>query len=145
MEQKSIDTRKMRALVSLQYGVELDETSLTILTILIQEQSKQFAFQNQLLEAATEKISRSKKSLQASPQSPRFQAFWFGMGKWGFALIYMMTLSWLFIIGYQHRQEGSSRVSVQLEWYKQYYDKSQKESRKAITEFLKNNPPPENQ
>ena len=83
---------KLRTRVLLQYGINLDETSLSILSILQDDIGEKLTEQNQKLEEAVSSIERSKKSLQVDHNHPRWQAFWFGMGKWGIASILFIIL-----------------------------------------------------
>ena len=70
MQQTRLNYEKTRAAIFLKYGVELDETSITILLVLSGLQKTQFLEQNKKLEAVTEKIKLSTQSLQAHQQRP---------------------------------------------------------------------------
>ena len=142
MQPTRLDYQKTRAAIFLKYGVELDETSITLLSILSIQQKAQYLEQNKKLEAVTEKIKLSTQSLQAHPQRPGWQAFWFGMGHLGLALV---VLSGVFTGIYYYReakQQEGERLPIILQWYKAYFEASQMGNRKTIADFLKDNPRP---
>jgi hypothetical protein len=143
MTQTGFDYKKERAGLSLKYGIELDETSSSILFILREEQKNFFAQQNRKLEEATSKISNANNSLQVDYQSPRQQAFWFGMGKWGFALILAISIASSFYMYYLSKEEQIAKTPALLNWYRAYYNISQNGSKKAAADFLKQHPLPE--
>lgn len=91
MQQLGFDYQKTRASIFLHHGIELDDTSITILSVLSSAQKKHFTEQQKILESAAEKISISTKSLEPHQQKPGWQAFWFGMGKFGLALIFAIA------------------------------------------------------
>jgi di/tricarboxylate transporter len=133
MAPTGFDYKKERAGLSLTYGIELDETSSSIL----------FAEQSRKLGEATSKISNANNSLQVDSQSPRQQAFWFGMGKWGFALFFALSIASCFYMYYLSKEEQRAKMPALLNWYRAYYDISQKGSKKAAADFLKQHPLPE--
>ena len=142
MQQTQFDYQKNRAAISLQYGIELDDTSLIILSILSGNQKKNFAEQNKILESAAEKISVSTKSLQVHQQKPGRQAFWFGMGKFGLALIFATSvLTAIYFYDVAKKQE-QDKLPAALHWYKTYFELTQTGVRKNVMDFLKNNPRP---
>ncbi|MEP7277415.1 MAG: hypothetical protein ABI813_02120 [Bacteroidota bacterium] len=143
MEKTGFVYKKERAGLSLRDGIELDETSISILFVLRQEQQSFFAAQNSKLEAATAKISSANNSLQVDHQSPRQQAFWFGMGKWGFALLVTVSMAACFYCYYLSKEEAAAKMPLLLHWYKGYYDVSKSGSKKSMAEFLKQYPPPQ--
>ena len=143
MVQTGFDYKKERAGLSLRYGIELDETSSSILFILREEQKAFFTEQNRKLEEATSKISNANNSLQVDRQSPRHQAFWFGMGKWGFALLFAISVGTCFYIYHLSKDEKKDKTPVLLSWYKAYYNVSQTGTKKTIADFLKQYPPPQ--
>ena len=142
MQQAVFNYKKNRSELFLKYQVDLDETSSSILFIIQEEQKKLFAEQSQLLEEATRKINASNSSLQIDTKNPRAQAFWFGMGKWGLALIIATSIATVFY-GHHLNKEEEDRKTVELfKWYAAYYQVSQTESKKEVTDFLKKYPMP---
>ena len=143
MVQTGFDYKKERAGLSLRYGIELDETSSSILFILREEQKAFFTEQNRKLEEATSKISDANNSLQVDRQSPRHQAFWFGMGKWGFGLLFAISIGTCFYIYHLNEEEKKAKAPILLDWYKTYYNVSQNGTKKAMADFLKSHPLPQ--
>jgi hypothetical protein len=142
MPQPVFDYQRTRASIFLQYGIELDDTSITILSVLSAAQKKHFTEQQKILEAAAEKISVSTKSLEPHQQKPGWQAFWFGMGKFGLALIFAISvLTGVYCYNEANKQE-QDKLPAELQWYKGYYQATQTRNKKAIIDFLKNNPRP---
>ena len=142
MEQTTFDYKKNRAELFLKYHVDLDETSSTILFILKEEQKKFFAEQGRQLEEATRKINSSNTSLQIDMKHPRSQAFWFGMGKWGLALIILTCIATFFYAYHLNKEEQDRKTTELFKWYAEYYQVSQRASKKEITNFLKKYPMP---
>ena len=142
MQPSVFNYKKIRSELFLNYEVDLDETSSSILFILQEEQKRLFEEQSRQLEEATRKINSSNSSLQLNTKNPRSQAFWFGMGKWGLALIMVTGMASLFY-GYHLNKEMQDRKTTELfEWYAEYYQVSQRESKKEVTNFLKKYPMP---
>ncbi len=148
-----MDYKLLRYKIYEQYGEELDETSLIILYILNDYQEKQFGGQNRKLDEAVRSINRSGKSLQVDTQHPFRQAFWFGFGKLGFALVFMTTVVSVFLGVYQNNhvpptrnlskeQSDTSEKSYPFRWYKTYYLLSQKDDQSALASFVKKYPAP---
>lgn len=142
MQQPGFDYQKTRASISLHYGIELDDTSITILSVLSAAQKKHFTEQQNILESAAEKISISTKSLELHQQRPGWQAFWFGMGKFGLAAIFATSvLTGVYFYNEANKQE-QAKLPAELQWYKGYYQATQTGNRKVTIDFLKNNPRP---
>jgi hypothetical protein len=142
MTQPGFDYQKTRASISLHYGIELDDTSITIMAVLLAAQQKQFIEQQKILESAAKKISISTKSLEPHQQKPGWQAFWFGMGKFGLALIFATTvLTGVYFYNEASKQE-QDKLPAELQWYKGYYQVNQFRNKKATIDYLKNNPRP---
>ncbi len=142
MTQPAFDFKKTRASISLHYGIELDDTSITIMAVLSAIQKKHFTEQQKILEAAAEKIRVSTKSLELHQQKPGWQAFWFGMGKFGLALIFATSiLTGVYFYSEANKRE-QDKLPTELQWYKGYYQANQARNKKAIIDFLKNNPRP---
>ena len=142
MEQTTFNYKKNRAELFLKYHVELDETSSSILFILQEEQKKFFSEQARQLDEATSKINSSNTSLQIDMNHPRSQAFWFGMGKWGLALIIATTIFTLFYAYNLSKEEQDRKMPELFKWYAEYYQVSQRASKKEVTNFLKKYPMP---
>jgi hypothetical protein len=143
MQPSVFNYKKIRSELYLRYQVDLDETSSSILFILQQEQRENFLKQNQHLEEATRKIDAAKRSLQVDTQNPTLQAFWFGMGKWGMALIIAIAFTSIFYLFHSSGEEPATKPSELLQWYQAYYQVSQRESKKMVTDFLKKYPMPQ--
>ena len=112
------------------------------MAVLSAVQKKHFTEQQKILEAAAEKIRGSTKSLELHQQNPGWQAFWFGMGKFGLALIFATTiLSGVYFYNEANKQE-QDKLPAQLQWYKGYYQATQTRNKKAIIDFLNNHPKP---
>ena len=127
MQTSRTDLKKLRSAIFLQYGIELDETSLTILIILLQEVRRQFAPMQTKLDEMAAQIQYSKKSLQVDPDHPRWQAFWHGMGQWGLGLILaVMAALTVFAIDLNKEREDRKMIQQQLAWYKEHYEAAQK-------------------
>lgn len=126
MQQSRIDFKKLRAVISLQYGIELDETSLAILAILTQEVRRQFIPLNKRQEEMAVQIQYSKKALQVDPDHPRWQAFWHGMGQWGLGLC-LAVIALVFLFIHQHKENTQQQALQQeLAWYKEHCEAAQK-------------------
>ena len=143
MQPSVFNYKKIRSELYLRYQVDLDETSSSILFILQQEQRENFLKQNQHLEEATRKINAAKRSLQVDTQNPPLQAFWFGMGKWGMALMILIVFTSIFYTYHYGDKEPAGKPSELLQWYQAYYHVSQRESKKMVTDFLKKYPMPQ--
>jgi len=137
MQKSRTDLKKLGAAISLQYGIELDETSLTILAILLQEVRRQFAPMQTKLDEMAEQIQYSKKSLQVDTDHPGWQAFWHGMGQWGLGFILaVITAFTVFAIDINKEREEKKMIQQELTWYKEHYEAIQK----AGTGVIKKNP-----
>ena len=134
------DYKKLRSEIFLQYGVELDETSLIILYILSSVQAKRFSEQNKKLDNAVQNINQSKKMLQADKEHPNRQAFWFGFGNLGFAIIFSVVVLFLSGVAYFSQKQDNEKINKEWLWYKTYYEIEQTHNQKDLKDFLKNNP-----
>jgi trehalose-6-phosphate synthase len=144
METKSIDLKRRRAELFLAYHQELDDTSLVILTILSDQQKKVFEEQNKKIDKAVDKINNTQRSLEVSRDNPIQQAFWFGMGKFGFALVLSIILSATIYICYLYSNREEKYNEAVFNWYKTYYEKSKNNyTKKAWEQYLKTNPFPQ--
>jgi len=132
MQKDQTDLKKLRSEIFLQYGIELDETSLTILTILLQEVRRQFAPMQTKLDEMAAQIQYSKKSLQVDTDHPRWQAFWHGMGQWGLGLILAVIAALtVFTIDLNKEREEKKMIQQELAWYKEHYKATQKTGSKT--------------
>lgn len=137
MQKSRTDLKKLRSAISLQYGIELDETSLTILTILLKEVRRQFAPMQANLDEMAVQIQHSKKALQVDADHPRWQAFWHGMGQWGLGFILAVIAAFtVFAIDVNKEREEKDKIQQELTWYKDHYEAAQK----AGTGVIKKNP-----
>jgi hypothetical protein len=143
MEKQAFNYQKERAAISYMFGVELDETSITILTILSNQQKNQYAEQNKKLNAAIDKIDISKQSLAAHRERPGWQAFWYGMGGWGLAIILATTIFTIVYVAQESEKHAKEKAPVILKWYKAYYQASQAGNKKKLQDFLKAYPKPD--
>ncbi|MBZ4190577.1 hypothetical protein [Niabella beijingensis] len=132
MQTSRTDLKKLRSAIFLQYGIELDETSLTILAILLQEVKRQFMPMHTKLDEMATQIQYSKKSLQVDPDHPRWQAFWHGMGQWGLGFILAVIAAFtVFAIGVNKEREEKKMIQQELAWYKEHYKATQKTGSKT--------------
>lgn len=142
MQQTSFDYKKERSGLFLKYNIEMDETSSSLLFVIREEQASFFATQNIKLEEAIRKINGSNTSLQVDHNNPRPQAFWFGMGKWGLALIFAISIGSFFYMYHTHEETQIGKTAALLDWYREYYNVSQSGLKKNLADFLKNYPLP---
>ncbi|SDC96646.1 hypothetical protein [Niabella drilacis] len=133
MQQSRIDLKKLRLQIALQYGIELDETALAILAILLQEGKRQFTPMHTKLAEMGEQIQQSKKALQVDPDHPRWQAFLHGMGQWGLGLclgVIALLVVFSITLSNDKKQQDMQQALV---WYKEHYEAAQKLIDKAGT------------
>lgn len=143
MQKSNIDIEKLRALFFLKYGYNLDDTSLVILYILTDQQNATFSNQNKKIDGATEKINDSQRSLQVNKDHPGWQAFFFGFGKLGIALIIAITTAIIMSDLYlEDKKENRPEI---MEWYKNYYLNTKGLSKKQAADYVKKNPVPANE
>jgi hypothetical protein len=142
MKHQNLNIENLAAKITLKYGVKLDETSLTILTILQKEIGDKITMQNQKLDQAANAIERSKRSLSVDSDHPRWQAFWFGMGKWGVASCLLIILLGIYTQFYISEQRKKKFVDDWCWWYKSYYSETKGMSKSAAEEWLANHPMP---
>ena len=141
MENTKIDFKKIQAIYFLKYGYKFDETALSMLLILEMAQKKMFTEQNLKLDTAIEKIKTSQKTLELDTKNPKWQAFAYGLGNMGLALLLAVIFSATSYIMYAIRQAEQQTMPAQLQWYEDFYraNISGKET-KAIKAYLRNNP-----
>ncbi|MDH7464139.1 hypothetical protein QEG73_22775 [Chitinophagaceae bacterium 26-R-25] len=143
MEQSKIDYKKIRPQIAVKYGVELDEISITILSVLVMEQKMEFELQNKKLDTAIKKMEGSQEALQVDKEHPYWQAFWFGMGKWGIGICLAVCFSVIFYCIHLSKNRENENLNRQVNWCHGYIDVLRKGSKKESAEFLKKNPYPE--
>lgn len=144
IKRKEIDIEKLQAELYLHYGHKLDETSVIILRILTEQQYLNFSTQNKAISEAVQAITDSQKSIQVDRDRPGWQAFCFGFGKLGAALIIVITvLTVMFGLYFDNGKEKNN--TVELEWYQDYFNHTRKIiSKKKIVDYIKKHPlPPE--
>ncbi|WP_346239615.1 hypothetical protein ABDK00_018190 [Niabella insulamsoli] len=126
MKEPPFNFKKIRADISLHYGIDLDETSLTILVILHQEIKRQFVKITTSQDEMAAQIQQSKKSLQVDYNHPRWQAFWHGMGQWGLGLcVTVLFAAVVFFIDVKKTREQKELLQLERNWYKAQYDSVQ--------------------
>lgn len=137
-----IDIKKLQSKVYIDYGYELDETSLIILKILTDQQYLNFSKQNKTINEVTQKITDSQKSIQVDKDRPGWQAFWFGFGKLGLALIIVITVVTV-LFGLYLNNNIENKNAADAEWYQKYYnDTKHLIPKKVIADYLKKHPIP---
>lgn len=136
MPQQRIDFKKLRSQISLQYGIDLDETTLIVLAILTGELKRQHTIMNQKQEEMAAQIKLSKKALQLDAVHPRWQAFWHGMGQWGLGLCLAVILTCILLsIDWQKQRKEKKLLQQQVEWCKEYYHATRKENDKPASKI----------
>lgn len=137
MQQSAINFKKLRSMISLEYGIELDETSLAILAILMQELKSQFITMNKSQDEMAAQIKYAGRALQVDQEHPRWQAFWYGMGKWGLGLcLAVIAALSIFAIHLSKESTESKAIQQELTWYKQYYEAAQKTGNKPVDDAV---------
>ena len=144
MAEKKFDYKKERSSICLKYGIEMDDTTCGVLYVLREEQKEFFENQEKKLDRATEKISRSKGVLQVDQRHPLWQAFFHGLGSWGVALITASSLAALVYITKMDNEHLTEKRLQLLEWYRSYYDSTRGLPKKAVMDYLKKHPNPDN-
>ena len=137
-----IDWEQYSSKIYIKYSVKLDETSLTILYILQQEQSAYFSQSNNTINNAVSKLKSANQSLEVDNRNPRWQAFWFGMGKMGVTSILLVIAIAIAIYSKINNQRQLKQLDSKLLWYKIYYQKTLTKSKAEVAEFLKHYPKP---
>jgi hypothetical protein len=126
MPESRIDLKKLRLQIALKYGVELDETALTILVVLLLEMKGQFVVMNKTQGEIVTEVQQSKKALQVDPNHPRWQAFWHGMGQWGLGLCLAVIAAMLVYFTSLNNDKKQLETQQALIWYKEHYEAAQK-------------------
>jgi hypothetical protein len=143
MSKITFDYKTMRAEIILKHDIDLDETSMAILFILLNEIKEQHITQQELIVKLISKVNASQHSLQVDHDHPRWQAFWFGAGKFGLALLLAILFSgsyyWYYLIDKKQKEQLPSMYL----WYKGYYENTQGQSKKSISEYINRHPMPQ--
>lgn len=140
MPESRIDLKKLRLQIALKYGVELDETALTILVVLLLEMKGQFVVMNKTQGEIVTEVQQSKKALQVDPNHPRWQAFWHGMGQWGLGLCLAVIATTLVYFTSLNNDKKQLETQQALIWYKEHYEAAQKVINKAGTGTIEKKP-----
>jgi hypothetical protein len=142
MASPNFNYKKIRSEISLKYEVELDETATLILFILQEEQKQISSQQHKILEDAAAKINNSSRCLSIDSNHPRWQAFWFGFGQFGLAFLILIISGASFYTYHLSEKKEKEKLPAIFNWYKHYYELSNRESKSALNNFLKNYPLP---
>ncbi|MBZ4191554.1 hypothetical protein [Niabella beijingensis] len=126
MPESPIDLKKLRLQIALKYGVELDETALTILVVLLLEMKTQFVVMKKTQGEIVTEVQQSKKALQVDQHHPRWQAFWHGMGQWGLGLCLVVIAAMLVYFTSLNNDKKQLETQQALIWYKEHYEAVQK-------------------
>ena len=143
MADKKFDYKKERSSICLKYGIEMDDTTCGVVYILREEQKEFFETQEKKLDWASEKISRSRGALQVDQRHPLWQAFFHGLGSWGLALITASSMAALVYLTKMDNEHQTEKRFQLLEWYRGYYDSTKSLTKKAVMDYLKNHPNPD--
>jgi len=144
MEHVKIDFQRMQADYFLKYDYKFDETALAMLHILKKEQEVNFAKQNSGLNKAIEKIEASQRTLALDREHPQWQAFSYGLGRFGLPLLLTISFLAIFYMIHLSNQKYEMTISAKLRWYENFYQSNiENRETKAIKEYLRENPIPE--
>lgn len=144
MEHVTIDFQRMQADYFLKYDYKFDETALSMLHILEKEQQANFAKQNSVLNKAIEKIEASQRTLALDREHPRWQAFSYGLGRFGLPLLLTISFLAIFYMIHLSNQKQEMINSTKLRWYENFYQSNiENRETRTIKEYLRENPIPE--
>ncbi len=144
MEHVKIDFQRMQAEYFLKYDYRFDETALAMLHILKKEQEQNFVLQNTALNKAIDKINDSQRTLALDREHPRWQAFFYGLGRLGLPLTMFICFVAIFYMIHLSNQNLELSNSAKLRWYEIFYQSNiQNRETKAMKEYLRENPIPE--
>jgi hypothetical protein len=144
MEHVKIDFQRMQADYFLKYDYRFDETALAMLHILKKEQEQNFVLQNTALNKAIDKIEDSQRTLALDREHPRWQAFYYGLGRLGLPLLLAISFLALFYLISLSNQHLETIDSAKLRWYENFYQFNiENRETKAMKEYLRKNPIPE--
>lgn len=144
MEHVKIDFQRMQAEYFLKYDYRFDETALAMLHILEKEQEANFVLQNSALNKAIDKIEDSQRTLALDREHPRWQAFSYGLGRFGLPLLMAICFVAIFYMIHLSNQKHEMIDSAKLRWYENFYQSNiENRETKAMKEYLRANPIPE--
>ena len=144
MEHVKIDFQRMQADYFLKYDYKFDETALAMLHILKKEQEANFVKQNSALNKAIEKIEASQRTLALDREHPRWQAFSYGLGRFGLPLLLAISFLAIFYMINLSNQKHEMTNSDRLRWHENFYHSNiENKETKAMKEYLRENPIPE--
>ncbi len=144
MEHVKIDFQRMQAEYFLKYDYRFDETALAMLYILKKEQEQHFVLQNTTLNKAIDKIEASQRTLALDREHPRWQAFSYGLGRFGLPLLMTICFVAIFYMINLSNQNQQTIDSAKLRWYENFYQTNiENRETKAMKEYLRKNPIPE--
>jgi hypothetical protein len=144
MEHVTIDFQRMQADYFLKYDYKFDETALSMLHILEKEQEANFAKQNSVLNQAIDKIEASQRTLALDREHPRWQAFSYGLGRFGLPLLLTISFLAIFYMIHLSNQKYERIDSTKLRWYENFYQSNiENRETRTIKEYLRANPIPE--
>ena len=144
MEHVKIDFQRMQADYFLKYDYKFDETALAMLHILEKEQEANFVLQNSALYKAIDKIEDSQRTLALDREHPRWQAFSYGLGRFGLPLLLAICFVAIFYMISLSNQKHEKVESAKLRWYENFYQTNiESRETKAMKEYLRANPIPE--
>jgi hypothetical protein len=144
MEHVKIDFQRMQAEYFLKYDYRFDETALAMLHILKKEQEANFAKQNSVLNQAIEKIEASQRTLALDREHPRWQAFSYGLGRFGLPLLLTISFLAIFYMIHLSNQKYERIDSAKLRWHENFYQSNiENRETRTIKEYLRANPIPE--
>jgi hypothetical protein len=142
MIKERFDYANKRPEIKLQYGIDLDETSCQILFVLQQDQKAGFAKQAIAINEIVNKCNSGSSSLALDKEHPRWQAFWFGFGKLGFAICFAVFFA-LLIYCYQYDQDKQlGKLAATIQQYQNFEAQMEKRYPRVVSEFWRNNPKP---
>jgi len=144
MDHVKIDFQRMQADYFLKYDYRFDETALAMLHILKKEQEENFVKQNSALNKAIDKIEDSQRTLALDREHPRWQAFSYGLGRFGLPLLLTVSFLALFYMILMSNQNRETIDSAKLRWHENFYQSNiENRETKAMKEYLRANPIPE--
>jgi len=143
MEHVKIDFQQMQAEYFLKYDYRFDETALAMLHILDKEQEANFVLQNSALNKAIDKIEDSQRTIALDREHPRWQAFSYGLGRFGLPLLMAICFVAIFYMIHLSNQNQEMIDSAKLRWYENFYQTNiENRETKAMKEYLRANPIP---
>ena len=118
------DYIKKRAELLIEYKINLDETTASILHILQEEQKKTIQIQHDILYDKVLRVNSEKHILNVDIDNPSKQAFWLGMGQIGFPIIVAIVFFSIFYSYHLYDDNRYEKLGKELSAYKEYYQRS---------------------